>query len=256
MDYERMFYMLQCFIEYLVEKGLINGKDFISYCNNFNIDNSRKIWGRDENAAQSMNHEMHPNGKVATLELADMATIEKGMIVLDAGCGHGGASRILASNYPESKFIGIDKDYLRIVDAIFRTNILSIANVEFLQEDAYKMSFEDNKFDVIIRQHSVYGGDERIFLKECYRILKSGGKIAFQGTLCMKPFKKIKKDMADFSYNEYCDLLVNLGFEILDCEIENSTKELKCSVEHINQSYYQMVKNNIIIGIKLVAQKK
>ncbi len=255
MIYDRMYSMFQCFIEYSLKNNLFDSKDFISYCNEFDIRNSEKIFSRDESAAQSINHEMHPNGSQATLQLATIAGIHENSYVLDAGCGHGGASRILATNYPEAKFIGIDKDHLRVIDSIFRTKKTNINNLEYRQDDAYNMSFDDETFDTIIRQHSVYGGDERIFLSECYRVLKPKGRIAFQGVLCMKSFKKEKMYMDDYSYTEYCKLLSDSGFKILKVETEDSTKELMESVEKTNRSYFELVKNGILIGIKLVAEK-
>ncbi|WP_024833784.1 class I SAM-dependent methyltransferase [Ruminiclostridium josui] len=252
---ERHSYIFLCFLDYLFSKNIIDKQDFIDFCESYDIRNYEKIFSRDEAASRSSNHEMHPGGAEATLRLAEMAGITKDMSVLDAGSGHGGAARILAEKYTETMITGIDNDPIRVIDAIFRSKDEIYKNLKFTQGNAYKMTFQDNYFDVIIRQHAVYGGLEEDFLSECNRVLKSKGKIAFQGTLCSKKLKATKTEMADYSYEEYCNLLTRHGFRIIETEIEKASSQLLSSISDHSSSYYFLVKNGIIIGADIVAEK-
>lgn len=254
-QHERQYCLFLCFLDYLFSNKFIDKRDFINFCDSFDIDNYLKIFSRDENASRSSNHEMHPGGAEATLELATMAELCEGMAVLDAGSGHGGAARILSEKYPQTLITGIDNDPIRVIDAIFRSKDEIYKNLKFLQDNAYKMSFQDGSFDVIIRQHAVYGGLEEEFLSECKRVLKNKGKIAFQGTLCNKKLKSAKTEMADYSFKEYCDLLVRHGFQVVRTEFEKASSQLLSSISDQNSSYYFLVKRGVMIGANIIAEK-
>ncbi|MCX8131693.1 MAG: class I SAM-dependent methyltransferase [Clostridia bacterium] len=254
-QYERHYYLFLCFLDYLINQNVIDKQGFIDFCGSYDISNYAKIFSRDEKASRSSNHEMHPGGAEATLELAEMAGISGSMSVLDAGCGHGGAARILAEKYPETFITGIDSDPIRVIDAVFRSKDALYKNLKFLQDDAYKMSFQDKCFDVVFRQHAVYGGLEEKFLSECNRILKHKGKIAFQGTLCNKKLKATKTEMADYSYEEYCNLLTYHGFQVVKAEFERASSQLLSSISDHDSSYYFLVKKGVIIGADIIAEK-
>lgn len=254
-NYERHYLLFSCFLDYLFSKNVIDKKVFIDFCQKFDVSSYAKIFERDEEETRSNNNEMHPGGPEATLELARMVQIEDGINVLDAGCGHGGASRILAEKYPNVFITGIDDNPIRVIDAIFRSKDNVYKNVRFLEDNAYKMAFEDESFDVIFRQHAVYGGIEEEFLSECNRILKKKGKIAFQGTLSKKKLKATGTEMTDYSYEEYCALLEKNGFRVIETETEKATLQLLESIPNHNSSYYFLVKQGIIFGINIVAEK-
>lgn len=254
-QHERHYYLFACFLDYLFSQNVLDKKGFIDFCESFDISNYAKIFSRDEEASRSTNHEMHPGGHEATLELAEMAGISKSMTVLDAGCGHGGAARTLSEKYPETLITGVDNDPIRVIDAIFRSKDELYKNLKFLQDNAYKMSFPDKCFDMVFRQHAVYGGLEENFLSECNRVLKHKGKVAFQGVLCNKKLKETKTEMADYSYEDYCNLLTCHVFRVVKAEFEKASSQLLSSISDHNSSYYLLVKKGVIIGANIIAEK-
>lgn len=261
-------------INYLAARELIDARDFLRYCCDLDNEACAKEIYRDEHAARSENNELHPGGIKSTLTLARMVKLDEKKLVLDTGTGHGGAARVLAENFG-CKIIGIDKDFIRLCDAIFRTKMLKLDHlVSYQYENAYQMSFPDSTFDVVFRQYSVYGqeGDERDFLDECHRVLKNNGMIAIQGNFKTISFARKKNpDMSDYTFAQYEKLLAEKGFRIAEYETEESTRELldsfsetagdkKKTTPNTNTSnqyetLYNLVKNKKLICCKLAATR-
>ncbi|CEI95069.1 hypothetical protein RMCBS344292_09270 [Rhizopus microsporus] len=102
--------------------------------------------------------------------------LEKGIKVLDSGCGPATWCFDMAEAYPNSKFQGID------ISRVFPESIKPI-NVKFVNGNiAQLLPFEDNTFDYI-HQRLLVGGlthtDWENNLKEIYRVLKPGGYVEF-----------------------------------------------------------------------------
>jgi len=263
---ERNSRLLLNTVNYLVEREVIDARDFLRYCVDLDNQACTKEISRNESETRSENNELHPGGIKATLTLGRMVQLDEKKLVLDTGTGHGGAARVLAENFG-CKIIGIDKDFIRLCDAIFRTKMLKLDHlVSFQLDNAYRLSFPGSSFDVIFRQHSVYGeeGDESDFLGECHRVLKNNGMIAFHGTFKTISFARKKNpNMSDYTLEAYKELLGQKGFRIIEYETEQSTRELlDCfsapaadNMSNHHQALYKLVKHNKIIGCKLTAIK-
>jgi ubiquinone/menaquinone biosynthesis C-methylase UbiE len=107
----------------------------------------------------------------------------KGSLVLEAGCGVGAQTKIIASKNPGSKFLSIDLSADSLIDAQKLITSLGITNVEFRQADIYSLPFEDAVFDSIIicfvLEHLHNPTQALIELK---RVLRKGGSmIAIEG---------------------------------------------------------------------------
>ncbi len=103
---------------------------------------------------------------------------KKPLKVLDAGCGIGGTSTLLAKDYPNSKFIGISLASNEIELAKKLKKEYKTDNVEFIQGTYYETVFENNYFDRIFALESVsYSKNLNGFLVEMNRILKKNGKL-------------------------------------------------------------------------------
>lgn len=249
-------YIVNALIYYLIDTGVINEQELLSYCRNMDVVQLNKEIFRDDDASRSVNHEMHPGGSEAVFWLCDRMNISDKSIILDAGFGHGGVSALLVEHY-DCDVIGIDNDYIRVLNAIFR-NYDSRANgkIKLQYADAYHLSLEDNTFDAIIRQHAVYGDKEILFVRECYRILKDGGYIGVQGMCKSLSFVKDKKDFEDYTIEQYLDLLTEVGFQIVEVEEEQSTKDLMESFIKSNDKVRQkLVEKKMLKGIKIIAKK-
>jgi len=123
---------------------------------------------RHRQAVQNMNY-----------QLAKRARIQKGDKVLDCGCGVGGSSVWLAKNIG-AHATGINITPFQLDDARKLAKKVGVSQLTDFQEmDFMKTSFPDNTFDVVwAMEASCYAADKRDFVKEAFRILKPGGRIA------------------------------------------------------------------------------
>uniref|UniRef100_A0A5S6Q2E3 Methyltransferase domain-containing protein n=1 Tax=Trichuris muris TaxID=70415 RepID=A0A5S6Q2E3_TRIMR len=104
--------------------------------------------------------------------------LEKGIEVLDAGCGRGTPSFIMAQRFPKSKFYGIDINAEAIAFAKSRAENMGLPNLEYVQccaatgmPDNWTNNFDYvTAFDVIHDQ--AYPAK---VLQQIVRVLKPGG---------------------------------------------------------------------------------
>jgi ubiquinone/menaquinone biosynthesis C-methylase UbiE len=103
---------------------------------------------------------------------------EDNSLILEAGCGVGAQTKIIAPKNLRSKFISIDISNKSIIQARNLTDSLGIKNVEFNQADIYNLPFYDDSFDHLficfVLEHL---SDPLEGLKELKRILKPGGSV-------------------------------------------------------------------------------
>ena len=103
--------------------------------------------------------------------------------VLEAGCGVGAQTKIIATKNPDSKFLSVDlsEDSIRETQKLIKS--LDINNVELRQADIYNLPFKDETFDsVIICFVLEHLHKPMPALQELKRVLKKGGTmIAIEG---------------------------------------------------------------------------
>jgi len=109
--------------------------------------------------------------------------LKPGQRVLDAGCGEGVLSYILARSGLE--VIGVDISAPNIHNARRFAEELGL-RVEFLQADAANLPFSDNSFDVVVSSHVLeHLHDMEKGLRELYRVTRSLALIAMP--TCLNP---------------------------------------------------------------------
>lgn len=82
---------------------------------------------------------------------------ESGITVLDVGCGEGGASILMAKQYPNSRFIGIDICSYAIQQAKGYAIDAEVENVDFQIMDAHLMPDDwEFKFDYVLASDSLH----------------------------------------------------------------------------------------------------
>lgn len=120
--------------------------------------------------------QLHTGGAPATLALMEKTGIAPDWHVLDAGCGIGGSTRLLAQKFNcrttgidlSGEFIGAARELTRHTgpedQAGFETGSI------------LDMPFEDGTFEAVLCQHILMNiPDKKTALAECYRVLKPGG---------------------------------------------------------------------------------
>jgi MPBQ/MSBQ methyltransferase len=131
--------------------------------------------------------ELHIRGRQATLDLARSAGLEKGMDVLDIGCGIGVPAFVMAREFG-CKVTGIDikESFCETAKALSRRMNLQ-GEVQFHSADALDMPFEDGSFHVVWLQHMgmTIRDKDRLF-SEISRVLRPSGKLAMY-EVCLGP---------------------------------------------------------------------
>ena len=109
--------------------------------------------------------------------LPKMGTLEEKK-VLELGTGTGGTAALLAKQ--GASVVGIDLLPFRLAEARERANQHKVADaVAFSLMDATQLAFPDNTFDFIISKSVLVFTEHTQVAKECYRVLKPGGKAIF-----------------------------------------------------------------------------
>lgn len=124
--------------------------------------------------------EFHTLGRPATIELAELAGIDRGAMILDVGAGIGGPARLLARRY-EAIVTGIDvtAEFCQVATWLSKRTGLS-DHVTFHTGDALALPFDDASFDVVWTQHVTMNvADKGAFYGELRRVTRPGGKLAF-----------------------------------------------------------------------------
>ncbi|MBC8442457.1 MAG: class I SAM-dependent methyltransferase [Deltaproteobacteria bacterium] len=122
--------------------------------------------------------QIHTGGARSSIELFKKLTISPDAQVLDAGCGIGGSSRLLAKQF-NCRVVGVDLAEKFIESAIFLTQCTQLENlVSFQQGSVLDLPFENNTFDAILCQHILMNiEDKSTAVKEFFRVLKPDGKL-------------------------------------------------------------------------------
>ena len=136
---------------------------------------------------------------------------------LEVGCGNGHVCKHLARKY-HLKVTGTDIDPEMIQFA--KENIDDIPHIRFLEMNATKMHFEDNKFDIVLSfgiMHHI--GDWEGALEEISRVLKPLGFFIF-GDLAYSKFttrffKPIAKNYGVYTIDDLIHYLRRNNFEII-----------------------------------------
>lgn len=133
------------------------------YVHGYSKDESERLVDQ----ANTLAHLLHVNTKYP-----------EGSKILEAGCGVGAQTILLAKNSPKSQIVSIDisENSIRLAKSL--VNKESIKNVEFRITDLFNLPFEDETFDHVfvcfVLEHLK---DPVSALESLKRILKKGGSI-------------------------------------------------------------------------------
>lgn len=143
----------------------------------------------------------------------------EGKIVLDAACGEGYGSHILAQT--AKSVIGVDLDIDAVTNAQKKYSDLN--NLQYVQGSIEKLDFiEDNTIDVVVSFETIEHVPEDIqrkFISEIYRVLKKDGIL-----IMSSPNKKEYTDRYNF-HNK---------FHVHELYVEEFVELLKTKFKNIN----------------------
>jgi SAM-dependent methyltransferase len=132
--------------------------------------------------------------RIIELVLANLDWDGEGRAV-DIGCGNGALTIKLAHKYPKARVAGIDywgRNWEYSKDACERNARIEGVDerVTFQKASASALPFEDEYFDAAVSNlvfHEVRdAADKREVIREALRVLRKGGKFAFQDLFLMK----------------------------------------------------------------------
>ena len=174
---------------------------------------------------------LSPTGNLVRY-LAQKAQISKGTRVLDAGCGVGGSSILLAKEF-ESLGVGLNFVTLQLD---YAKKFAQKANVsqqlQWVCSDFHHTPFPNNSFDVVWAVESFcHSGHKKEWVREMFRVLKPGGRLiiadGFQSDLQTKNiwlnfcYKWLLKGWALPHLSKGCDTqnwFKEAGFANVECE--------------------------------------
>lgn len=128
--------------------------------------------------------EFHVRGQEVSRELATTAALKQGMRVLDAGCGLGGACRMMAAEFGcDTTGIDITGDYIRTAEKLSVLTGLQ-HSTRFVQGSVLALPFGENAFDAVWTQHVQMNiADKKTFYREINRVLTTGGRFIYYDIL-------------------------------------------------------------------------
>ncbi|KAL5632886.1 hypothetical protein ACGC1H_005744 [Rhizoctonia solani] len=166
------------------------------------------------------------------------ANIRLGEVIVDLGCG-GGMDIMLASSKvgDSGKVYGIDMSEDMLAVAKKNVQARNLANVELIHSSIDSLPLPSNTVDCVISNcvlNLVPGDEKQATLRETYRILKPGGRLAISDIVEKKPMPAdVKRDAVSYvgcvagaiNTTVYRQFLAEVGFQdilILDTNADLS----------------------------------
>lgn len=181
--------------------------------------------------------------------IGEKLSLSDSMRVLDAGCGQGVVAVYLSQKFG-CKIEGITVVPFEIEEARLLAEKYNVSDkVRFYFMDYSNMEFKNNSFHAIYTIESLsHSVDIRKTLKEFYRVLKKGGKIAlFEYTIAEdEKFLDYEMDilnnvmylsamdgLKEFRHDKFQNIIKKTGFK--DIKVENITNNVEPSFKRLRK---------------------
>jgi SAM-dependent methyltransferase len=127
-----------------------------------------------------------------------LASLKKGEVVLDLGCGAGFDCFVATSKVgPTGKVIGVDMTAAMLERARENAKKGNFANVEFRLGEIEHLPVADNSVDVVISNCVInLSADKQRVFAEIYRVLRPGGRVAISDMALVKDLpRKVRESI-------------------------------------------------------------
>ncbi len=129
---------------------------------------------------ESMSHHLQSE----VMKLIKMMTISSNDLVLDAGCGNGAPTRLIAKTCG-CKIVGVDINPAQIKKSEECCRFEGVdTSITLLVRDIHNLDFQDELFSRIFHNETIcHWRDKKAALKGLFRVLKKGGIMGFHDWL-------------------------------------------------------------------------
>ncbi|MEH7352983.1 methyltransferase domain-containing protein [Neobacillus drentensis] len=139
----------------------------------------------------------HPGGIHLTQNILSNENITDNSKVLDAGCGTGQTAAYLSQQL-KAKVFGLEINPIMLEKAYSRFQTLQLP-VQLIHGSIEEIPFADHTFDYVLSESVLAFVDKVKALKECYRVLKKGGRlIANEMTMNKRLSQKEETEIMNF----------------------------------------------------------
>jgi arsenite methyltransferase len=159
-----------------------------------------------------------------------LAELRPGEVVLDLGSG-GGLDVLLSARRvaPGGHAYGVDMTDEMLALANRNRERAGVANVSFLKGTIERVPLPDDTVDVVISNCVINLADDKgTVIREAFRVLRPGGRLAVSDMVELRPLPEVvKQDLearagciaGTIPVEDYRQLLIEAGFESADIEI-------------------------------------
>lgn len=178
--------------------------------------------------------QLHTGGHMATREMAGMAGFSAGMDILDAGCGIGGSSRLLAEEFG-CRVTGVDLVDEFVSCARFLTESTGLSPLAGFETAGIEdLPYPDECFDAVLCQHTLMNiRDKETVFAEFRRVLKPSGMLVLHEVVQEKeaplalpvPWAQSPEISFLVSSEQLKTLLDKAGFDTLTFETDRDGAE-------------------------------
>lgn len=166
-----------------------------------------------------------------------IANLQTGETVLDLGSGAGFDCFLAARAVgPTGRVIGVDMTEAMLRKARRNADKTGIANVEFRKGEIEHLPVNDRTVDVIISNCVVNLSPEKaIVLRETFRVLKPGGRLAISDVVAVRPMPDAIRNDQDLQcaciggaapVEDLRQMLQGAGFEKIRISLRQESREL------------------------------